>query len=106
MACMGLNGCPAGLCAAVHAHCPPQHPLLPSLHPGKVKEMSYDPQANLQRLQEFWISQASAEQRKGRAGRTVPASATVSMPSLTMMPLRRTQSRKSAGWPWMHWCFR
>lgn len=44
--------------------CPP--------HPGKVKEMSYDPQAKLQRLQEFWISQASAEQRKGRAGRTGP----------------------------------
>ncbi|KAL0609800.1 putative ATP-dependent RNA helicase DHX34 [Plecturocebus cupreus] len=39
---------------------------------GKVKEMSYDPQAQLQRLQEFWISQASAEQRKGRAGRTGP----------------------------------
>ncbi|XP_032244296.1 probable ATP-dependent RNA helicase DHX34 isoform X1 [Phoca vitulina] len=39
---------------------------------GKVKEMGYDPQAKLQRLQEFWISQASAEQRKGRAGRTGP----------------------------------
>ncbi|XP_055001998.1 probable ATP-dependent RNA helicase DHX34 [Sorex araneus] len=39
---------------------------------GKVKEMSYDAQAKLQRLQEFWISQASAEQRKGRAGRTGP----------------------------------
>ncbi|XP_023382410.1 probable ATP-dependent RNA helicase DHX34 [Pteropus vampyrus] len=39
---------------------------------GKVKEMSYDPQAKVQRLQEFWISQASAEQRKGRAGRTGP----------------------------------
>lgn len=70
--CVGLNGCPAGLCAAAHAQCPPQHLLLPSLHPGKVKEMSYDPQAKLQRLQEFWISQASAEQRKGRAGRTGP----------------------------------
>lgn len=34
--------------------------------------MGYDPQAKLQRLQEFWISQASAEQRKGRAGRTGP----------------------------------
>lgn len=34
--------------------------------------MSYDPQAKVQRLQEFWISQASAEQRKGRAGRTGP----------------------------------
>uniref|UniRef100_A0A8D0GZI9 DExH-box helicase 34 n=1 Tax=Sphenodon punctatus TaxID=8508 RepID=A0A8D0GZI9_SPHPU len=39
---------------------------------GKVKEMSYDPKAKLQRLQEFWISRASAEQRKGRAGRTGP----------------------------------
>ncbi|KAF3693268.1 putative ATP-dependent RNA helicase DHX34 [Channa argus] len=39
---------------------------------GKVKEMSFDPKAKLQRLQEFWISQASSEQRKGRAGRTGP----------------------------------
>ena len=39
---------------------------------GKVKEMSFDSNYNMQRLQEFWISQASAEQRKGRAGRTGP----------------------------------
>lgn len=37
-----------------------------------MKEITYDPKAKLQRLQEFWISQASAEQRKGRAGRTGP----------------------------------
>lgn len=37
----------------------------------QVKEMSYDPEAKMQRLREFWISQASAEQRKGRAGETV-----------------------------------
>jgi len=39
---------------------------------GKVKEMAYDPMCKLQRLKEFWISKASAEQRKGRAGRTGP----------------------------------
>lgn len=39
---------------------------------GKVKEMSYDPVSKMQRLKEFWISKASAEQRKGRAGRTGP----------------------------------
>ncbi|KAJ7391719.1 DEAH (Asp-Glu-Ala-His) box polypeptide 34 [Desmophyllum pertusum] len=39
---------------------------------GKVKEMSFDTEAKMQRLREFWISQASAEQRKGRAGRTGP----------------------------------
>ncbi|XP_054718318.1 probable ATP-dependent RNA helicase DHX34 [Uloborus diversus] len=39
---------------------------------GKVKEMSYHPICHMQRLQEFWISRASAEQRKGRAGRTGP----------------------------------
>ncbi|CAF3971081.1 unnamed protein product, partial [Rotaria sordida] len=39
---------------------------------GKVKEMSYDGKYKLQRLQEFNISRASAEQRKGRAGRTGP----------------------------------
>lgn len=35
---------------------------------GKVKEMSYDPVCKMQKLKEFWISQASAQQRKGRAG--------------------------------------
>ncbi|CAD5124250.1 DgyrCDS12547 [Dimorphilus gyrociliatus] len=39
---------------------------------GKVKEMSYDSKCSMQKLQEFWISRASAEQRKGRAGRTGP----------------------------------
>ncbi|KAJ3300017.1 DEAH (Asp-Glu-Ala-His) box polypeptide 34 [Borealophlyctis nickersoniae] len=39
---------------------------------GKVKEMGYDPAANLSRLSEFWISQSSAKQRAGRAGRTGP----------------------------------
>ncbi|GAB6031229.1 hypothetical protein CHUAL_009042 [Chamberlinius hualienensis] len=39
---------------------------------GKVKEMNFDPTCKMQRLQEFWISKASAEQRKGRAGRTGP----------------------------------
>ena len=39
---------------------------------GKVKEMSYDPVCKMQKLKEFWVSQASAEQRKGRAGRTGP----------------------------------
>jgi len=31
---------------------------------GKVKEMAYDPSCKMQRLKEFWISKASAEQRK------------------------------------------
>lgn len=35
---------------------------------GKVKEMNYDTSCKMQKLQEFWISRASAEQRKGRAG--------------------------------------
>ncbi|XP_075225444.1 putative ATP-dependent RNA helicase DHX34 [Lycorma delicatula] len=39
---------------------------------GKVKEMSYDPVCKMQRLKEFTVSRASAEQRKGRAGRTGP----------------------------------
>lgn len=39
---------------------------------GKVKEMAYDTISKLQRLKEFGISKASAEQRKGRAGRTGP----------------------------------
>ena len=39
---------------------------------GKVKEMQFDPVCKMKRLKEFWCSQASAEQRKGRAGRTGP----------------------------------
>ncbi|KAL9885403.1 putative ATP-dependent RNA helicase DHX34 [Glossina fuscipes fuscipes] len=39
---------------------------------GKVKEMSYDSSCKGQRLKEFWVSKSSAEQRKGRAGRTGP----------------------------------
>ena len=34
--------------------------------------MSYDSTCKMRRLQEFWISRASSEQRKGRAGRTGP----------------------------------
>ena len=33
--------------------------------------MGYDPTSKMSRLQEFWISRASAEQRKGRAGMCV-----------------------------------
>eukprot|EP00903_Cladosiphon_okamuranus_P010703 g10115.t2 len=39
---------------------------------GKAKEMSWDPASGIRSLQEFWVSRASAEQRKGRAGRTGP----------------------------------
>lgn len=38
----------------------------------QVKEMSFDSTSKMRRLQEFWISRASSEQRKGRAGRTGP----------------------------------
>jgi len=37
---------------------------------GRAKEKSYDPHLNTSTLQPVWISQASAKQRKGRAGRT------------------------------------
>lgn len=36
---------------------------------GRCKEKSYDPHLKTSTLQESWISQASAKQRKGRAGR-------------------------------------
>lgn len=39
---------------------------------GRVKEMSYDPEAGLSRLVEKMTSRASATQRRGRAGRTRP----------------------------------
>ena len=34
----------------------------------QVKEMSFDHSTKMSQLQEFWISRASSEQRKGRAG--------------------------------------
>ncbi|KXS10462.1 P-loop containing nucleoside triphosphate hydrolase protein [Gonapodya prolifera JEL478] len=39
---------------------------------GRVKETNFDPQTRMQSLVETWCSQASAKQRKGRAGRTRP----------------------------------
>eukprot|EP00887_Chlorella_sp_A99_P002300 scaffold10.g2300.t1 len=36
---------------------------------GRVKEMGFDPARGIARLQETWVSQASAQQRRGRAGR-------------------------------------
>uniref|UniRef100_A0A914W674 Uncharacterized protein n=1 Tax=Plectus sambesii TaxID=2011161 RepID=A0A914W674_9BILA len=39
---------------------------------GKVKQMKYDATTRMHQLKEMWVSQASAEQRKGRAGRTGP----------------------------------
>lgn len=39
---------------------------------GRVKELTWDAQSRMRRLKEATISQASANQRKGRAGRTAP----------------------------------
>jgi len=39
---------------------------------GKVKEKSYDALSNSSSLKLSWISKASSEQRRGRAGRTKP----------------------------------
>ena len=39
---------------------------------GKVKETQYDPETNLSRLVETWVTRAAAMQRRGRAGRTQP----------------------------------
>ena len=37
---------------------------------GRVKELSYDAKRNINSLNVQWVTQSSAEQRKGRAGRT------------------------------------
>ncbi|KIK70609.1 hypothetical protein GYMLUDRAFT_148068 [Collybiopsis luxurians FD-317 M1] len=39
---------------------------------GKVKEVHYDPDANVSKLSEVWVSRAAARQRRGRAGRIQP----------------------------------
>lgn len=41
---------------------------------GRAKEKNYDPHLQTSTLQSVWISQASAKQRRGRAGRTRPGS--------------------------------
>ena len=59
-------------CACVHIKASCKILGIFSFNNAQVKEMSYDSSAKMRRLQEFWISRASAEQRKGRAGRTGP----------------------------------
>lgn len=39
---------------------------------GKVKETQYDSALGVTKLEEQWITQAAARQRRGRAGRTQP----------------------------------
>lgn len=39
---------------------------------GTVKEMGFELEERAQQLTQHWTSRASAEQRKGRAGRTGP----------------------------------
>ncbi|KAF5825923.1 P-loop containing nucleoside triphosphate hydrolase protein, partial [Dunaliella salina] len=39
---------------------------------GRAKEMQHDADRGILRLQEQWVSQASAQQRRGRAGRVRP----------------------------------
>lgn len=42
------------------------------LDTGKMKEKTYDPYSKMSSLQSTWISQANAQQRSGRAGRSRP----------------------------------
>lgn len=37
---------------------------------GRMKEVQYDPETQLSRLIEGWVSKAAGQQRRGRAGRT------------------------------------
>ena len=48
--------------------------------------MLYDPAVKMKRLQEFWISQASAEQRKGRAGLNLASSVVFFFLKLSICP--------------------
>ena len=42
------------------------------VHTGMTKELHFDPKRNMNLLEVCWISKTSAEQHKGRAGRTCP----------------------------------
>ena len=44
----------------------------PFLPPPQAKELVHDGEMRMARLKEGWVSRASAEQRRGRAGRTGP----------------------------------
>ena len=39
---------------------------------GRVKQTGFDERTNMRRLEECWVSRASAQQRSGRAGRVRP----------------------------------
>ena len=55
---------------------------------GRVKENRYDTEKNMATLLECWVAQASAKQRRGRAGRVQAGTAYVpgSVPSATSNP--------------------
>ena len=52
---------------------------------GRVKEKAYDPHTKLSCLKSGWVSQSSARQRKGRAGRTRAGEWTPLLPWTTLM---------------------
>jgi HrpA-like RNA helicase len=52
---------------------------------GRAKEKSYDPHLKTSTLQESWISQASAKQRRGRAGKSLRAGTYCGIYSLTCL---------------------
>ncbi|KAI8901950.1 hypothetical protein BC833DRAFT_617188 [Globomyces pollinis-pini] len=57
---------------------------------GKVKEIGHDHLIGISKLSEFWISQSSAKQRSGRAGRTGPEYEGMNdfpIPEILRMPL-------------------
>jgi len=65
---------------------------------GREKQMAYDPHTHMTSLREVWVSQASAQQRAGRAGRVRPGTCyrlyeqaflEHEMPSHTLPEIRR-----------------
>lgn len=71
------------------------------IDPGEARISRYSPRSKVQRLPVEPIAQASANQRKGRCGRTAPASACACSPRRTSTPARPLPTLKSCVPIWL-----
>jgi len=73
---------------------------------GKMREMGFDPTRGLASLQEAWVSQAAAMQRRGRAGRVRPGTCYRLFSRATFKNLAKYQSPEISRVPLDMLCLR
>ena len=73
---------------------------------GKMREMGFDPARGLASLQEAWVSQAAAMQRRGRAGRVRPGTCYRLFSRATFRNLAKYQSPEISRVPLDMLCLR